>query len=126
MMNCVNSPFIIHHSITRHERKHHQSQIIYIRIEYNQCLQRKQLLRSGTAIGALVCEAEYAESKPDFMHKLAIAQKEVNESDYWIALLFQSGYIDATLFAALTRDIKEIRRILNSIILTTKQRIGKS
>jgi four helix bundle protein len=54
----------------------------------------KQLLRSGTAIGAMVREAEQAESKLDFIHKLAIAQKEANETDYWIILLFKSGYID--------------------------------
>lgn len=48
----------------------------------------KQLLRNGTAIGALVREAEHAESKLDFIHKLAIAQKEANESDYWLKLLF--------------------------------------
>ena len=54
----------------------------------------KQLLRSGTAIGALVREAEHAESKADFIHKMAIAQKEANETDYWIELLFQSAYID--------------------------------
>lgn len=86
----------------------------------------KQLLRSGTSVGAMVCEAEYAESKADFIHKLAIAQKEVNEADYWISLLFQSGYLDSTLFSSLGKDISEIRRILNSIILTTTQRIGKS
>ena len=51
----------------------------------------KQLLRSGTSIGAMVREAEHAESKADFIHKMAIAQKEANETDYWIELLFKSG-----------------------------------
>lgn len=55
----------------------------------------KQLLRSGTAIGALVREAEHAESKADFIHKMAIAQKEANETDYWIELLFQSDYLNS-------------------------------
>ena len=54
----------------------------------------KQLLRSGTAIGALVRESEQAESKLDFIHKLAIAQKEANETDYWLELLFQSEYLN--------------------------------
>jgi len=54
----------------------------------------RQLLRSGTAIGALVREAEQAESRADFIHKMAIALKEANESVYWIDLLNQSGYID--------------------------------
>jgi four helix bundle protein len=85
----------------------------------------KQLLRSGTAIGALVCEAEQAESKLDFIHKLAIAQKEANETDYWLDLLFQSEYLNETQFQSLKKDIIEINKILASIIITTKQRIGK-
>jgi four helix bundle protein len=85
----------------------------------------KQLLRSGTAIGALVREAEQAESKMDFIHKLAIAQKEANETDYWLELLFQSEYLNETQFQSLKNDIIEINKILASIIITTKQRIGK-
>jgi four helix bundle protein len=54
----------------------------------------KQVLRSGTAIGALTREAEQAESRADFIHKLAIALKEANETEYWLDLLFQSAYID--------------------------------
>ena len=54
----------------------------------------KQLLRSGTAIGALVREAEQAESKLDFIHKLAIAQKEANETEYWLELLHKSDYLN--------------------------------
>ncbi len=53
----------------------------------------KQLLRSGTALGALIREAEHAESKMDFVHKMAIAQKEANETDYWIELLYHSEYL---------------------------------
>ncbi|WP_162126427.1 four helix bundle protein [Flavobacterium phycosphaerae] len=85
----------------------------------------KQLLRSGTSIGALVRESEQAESKLDFIHKLAIAQKEANESDYWVELLFQSGYLNETQFQSVKNDIVEINKILASIIISTKQRIGK-
>lgn len=85
----------------------------------------KQLLRSGTSVGALVREAEQAESKLDFIHKLAIAQKEANESDYWLELLFQSEYLNDHQFQSLKDDIIEINKILASIIITTKQRIGK-
>lgn len=53
----------------------------------------KQLLRSGTAIGASVRESEQAQSRADFVHKLSISLKEANETDYWIELLFQSGYL---------------------------------
>ncbi len=85
----------------------------------------KQLLRSGTVIGALVREAEQAESKLDFIHKLAIAQKEANESYYWLELLYQSEYLNETQFQSLKSDIIEINKILASIIITTKQKIGK-
>lgn len=85
----------------------------------------KQLLRSGTSVGALVREAEQAESKLDFIHKLAIAQKEANESDYWLELLFKSEYLNDAQFESLKEDIIEINKILASIIITTKQRIGK-
>ncbi|MGP8215718.1 MAG: four helix bundle protein [Bacteroidia bacterium] len=81
----------------------------------------KQLLRSGTAIGALVREAEQAESKPDFIHKLAVAQKEANETDYWIILLFKSGYIDEKQFNSISSDISELNKLLASIIITSKQ-----
>ena len=73
----------------------------------------------------MVREAEQAESKLDFIHKLAIAQKEANETDYWLELLFQSDYLNETQFQSLKNDIIEINKILASIIITTKQRIGK-
>jgi four helix bundle protein len=73
----------------------------------------------------LVREAEQAESKLDFIHKLAIAQKEANENDYWLALLFQSAYLNELQFRSLKKDIIEINKILASIIITTKQKIGK-
>ncbi|MFN8325350.1 MAG: four helix bundle protein [Flavobacteriaceae bacterium] len=85
----------------------------------------KQLLRSGTSVGTLVRESEQAESKLDFIHKLAIAQKEANDSDYWLELLYQSEYLDETQFQSLKLDIVEINKILASIIITTKQKIGK-
>jgi four helix bundle protein len=91
----------------------------------NEYVLSKQLLRSGTAIGALVRESEQAESKLDFIHKLAIAQKEANESDYWLELLFQSDYLNEVQFQSLKLDIVEINKILASIIITTKQKIGK-
>ena len=83
------------------------------------------MLRSGTAIGALVRESEHAESKADFIHKLAIAQKEANESDYWIELLFQSEFLNENQFQSLNSDLAEINKILASIIITTKQNLKK-
>ena len=81
----------------------------------------KQLLRSGTAVGALIREAEQAESKADFIHKMAIAQKEASETDYWIELLYQSDYIDVKIYESIFVDINEIRKLLASIIITSKQ-----
>jgi len=80
----------------------------------------KQLLRSGTAIGALVRESEHAESKADFVHKLSIALKEANESDYWIELLFRSGYLAESEYQSLFSDLDEIIRLLVSIVKTSK------
>ncbi len=83
----------------------------------------KQLIRSGTAIGALVKEAEQAESKKDFIHKLSIGLKEANETEYWLELLHQSGYLDETGFNSLSSDLKELLKLLTSIIKTSKNRL---
>lgn len=80
----------------------------------------KQLLRSGTAIGALVKEAINAESKADFIHKLGIAQKECGESIYWIELLKETEYIKDNEFDTIYNDATELLKILRSIIITSK------
>lgn len=82
----------------------------------------KQLLRSGTSIGAMVRESEHAESKSDFIHKLAIAQKEANETDYWIELLFRSNYIDKDDHEIRLVLLLEIRKLLSSILISSKKR----
>ena len=81
----------------------------------------KQLLRSGTAIGALVREAEHAESKADFIHKLAIAQKEANETTYWIDLLYEAEYLKQNLYKSYFGDIQELNKILAAILITSKK-----
>jgi four helix bundle protein len=70
------------------------------------CIMSKQLLRSGTAIGALVREAEQAESKADFIHKLAIALKEANETEYWILLLCETNYLTLQQGESILKDLK--------------------
>ena len=80
----------------------------------------KQLLRSGTAIGALVREAEHAQSRADFIHKMNISLKEANETEYWLMLLKDSGYIDEISFLSIHKDCDELIRLLVSIIKTTK------
>ena len=80
----------------------------------------KQILRSGTSIGALVREGEQAESKADFIHKLAISLKEANETDYWLNILRDTNYIDKKMFDSVDKDCLELVAILTSIIKTTK------
>lgn len=80
----------------------------------------KQLLRSGTAIGALVREAEQGESKADFIHKLAIALKEANETEYWLELLHQTEYLEQKAFESIHNDNVELLKLLTSIIKTSK------
>lgn len=84
----------------------------------------KQLLRSGTAVGALVREAEHAESKSDFKHKMSIAQKEINESLYWLELLKETSYLTNEQFQSINADAVEIIKLLTSIIKTTKTNIN--
>ncbi|NOT38806.1 MAG: four helix bundle protein [Saprospiraceae bacterium] len=80
----------------------------------------KQLLRSGTAVGALIREAEHAESKHDFKHKIAIAQKEINETLYWLELLNETKYLNSEQFTSMHKDAEELIRIITSILKTTK------
>ena len=94
-------------------------------VEKKEFVLSKQLLRSGTSVGALVRESEHAESKADFIHKMAIAQKEANESEYWIELLFQSGYLSQDQYQSIVDDINELQKILTSIIITIKSKNKK-
>ena len=80
----------------------------------------KQLLRSGTSVGAMVREAEHAETKPDFIHKMAIAQKEINETLYWLELLSETNFLTKEQFESLNSDAVELIRLITSIIKSTK------
>jgi len=82
----------------------------------------KQTLRSGTSVGAMVREAEHSESKADFIHKLAIAQKEINETLYWLELLKVTEYISDKEFESINADAVEIIKILTSSIKTAKSK----
>lgn len=94
----------------------------YLSTEKKEFVLSRQLLRSGTAIGALVREAEQAESKADFIHKMSIGLKEANETEYWIDLLNASDYLEQDQFQNFKKDIKEILKLLVSIIKTSKQK----
>jgi four helix bundle protein len=89
--------------------------------EKKEFVMSKQLLRCGTSIGANIREAEYAQSKADFINKLSIALKEANEADYWIELLHISGYINLEDFQKTKQKVSEQLRLLTSIINTSKQ-----
>ena len=80
----------------------------------------KQILRSGTSIGANVNESQSAESKSDFVHKLGISAKEFRETIYWLNLLKDSNYLNKEICENYIKDAEEILKILNSIILTSK------
>ena len=82
----------------------------------------KQLLRSGTSVGANIREAQNAQSKADFIHKLAISQKECDESCYWLELLVKAKYIEENKYDELHKQATSILKIIRSSILTTKQR----
>ncbi len=81
----------------------------------------KQVLRSGTSIGANAKEADHAQSKADFYAKMYIAYKEANETEYWLELLHESGYIDKDAFDSIYSDCKEIIKILASITKNQKK-----
>jgi len=85
----------------------------------------KQLLRSGTAIGALIREAEHAESKADFLHKMNIALKEANETSYWLLLLFKGNYISEDLYVSYNEDCLVLVKLLASIVKTTKANLNR-
>lgn len=92
----------------------------YLCDEKKEYILSKQLLRSGTSVGANVKEAINGQSKADFYAKMYIAYKEANESEYWLELLFESGYINQEAFNSIYADCKELIKILTSITKTQK------
>ena len=97
-------------------------QLYKLLVDKKEYVLSKQILRSGTSIGANIHEAVGGESKKDFIHKLGIAVKEARETSYWLNLLKDSDYLDSDEFNHLNNLCDELIRILNSIILTTKER----
>ncbi len=80
----------------------------------------KQVLRSGTAIGALIRESEFAASKADFINKLTISLKEANETEYWLMLLRDKDYLEKENFEILQAECKELIAMLVKSIKTSK------
>ena len=95
----------------------------YLTQEQKEFVLSKQALRSGTSIGALVKEAEHAQSLADFCSKMNIALKEANETEYWLMLLKDSEYIDEKAYTSIHSDCSELIKLLASIVKTTKEKL---
>jgi len=93
----------------------------FLSSEQREFVLSKQMLRSGTGIGALIREAEHAESRADFIHKMNIALKEANETEYWLTLLHDSEFINDNSFNSIVTDCQELIKMLISIIKTSKK-----
>jgi len=93
----------------------------YLANEKKEYVLSKQVLRSGTSVGALIAEAKYGQSKADFVNKLQISLKEANETQYWIRLLKDCDYLSDKMFQNIIEDIEELIKILISSINTTKK-----
>lgn len=81
----------------------------------------KQVLRSGTAVGALIREAEFGQSRADFTNKMSIALKEANETDYWLNLLKDTDYLNENMFQSISQDCIELIKLLVATVKTTKK-----
>ncbi len=96
----------------------------YVSTNKNEYVISKQVLRSGTSIGAMVEEANQAKSKADFIHKLAIANKEANETHYWLRLIKDTELVGIDILPLLN-DCEELMKLLTAIIKSTKQNQSK-
>ena len=95
----------------------------YLKKEYGEYIISHQLIRSGTSIGAIIREAEHAESTKDFIHKLNIGLKEANESKYWLDLLFATEFLSQKMYESLNNDCVELLKILIASVKTNKLKI---
>ena len=112
-------------SVLRHKSKEFAKQIVFLcrdtKARAKESVMTNQLLRSATSIGANIHEAQYAQGKKDFISKLEIAQKEYFETEYWLELLFETGYIEESEYRPLQNQCGAIRRILISSLNTAKE-----
>jgi four helix bundle protein len=89
--------------------------------EHQEFVLSKQVLKSGTSIGALIREAEYGISRPDFRNKMSIALKEANETEYWLSILRDTEHINDKLFESLSSDCVELIKTLIATVKTTQE-----
>ncbi|MBL8007300.1 MAG: four helix bundle protein [Ignavibacteria bacterium] len=95
----------------------------YLNKEQKEYCLSKQILRSGTSIGAIVEEASGGQSQKDFLSKLSIAYKEARESRYWLRILHDTNYINSEIFKSLFNDSEELLKIISKIQTTTKENL---
>ena len=116
------------HSIMRDKAKGFAKEIVIlcreIKSTHRETVLTNQLLRSGTSIGANIHEAQYAQGTRDFISKLEIALKECYETEYWLELLFETGYLSENKYKPLRNDCGGIRRMLISSITTLKSKLS--
>jgi len=93
----------------------------HLQNEKKEYIMSKQLLRSGTAVGALVAESKYAQSKADFINKLYVSLKEANETKYWLRLLKDCNYLNDNMAKSMINDIEGMIKMLSSSIKTSKE-----
>ena len=93
--------------------------------KYKEYVQSKQIYRSGTSIGANVRESKHAQSDADFLSKMSIAYKEADETDFWLNLLHDNGYLNDEQFNSMKQDIDRILKILTSIVRTLNEKVKK-
>ena len=114
-------------SVLRDRSKEFAKQIVVlcrlIKQEHRESVLTNQLLRSGTSIGANIHEAQYAQGTKDYISKFEISLKEAYETEYWLELLFETGYIDEQTYRPIQNDCGAIRRMLISSIKTMKEKI---
>ena len=87
----------------------------YLREEKREYVLSRQVLRSGTSIGANISEAQRGQSRADFYSKMCIAQKEAIETEYWLRLLYEGEYLSGREFESITRDLNEVLSLLHAI-----------
>ena len=92
----------------------------YLTKEYGEYVLSKQLLRSGTSIGANVHEGKNAQSRPDFTTKMNIALKEATETEYWIDLLYEARFINEQEYLSISNDCERLKAVLIKIVKATK------
>jgi four helix bundle protein len=97
----------------------------YLQSEKKEYVLSKQVIRSGTAISAMIREAEFGQSRADFINKMSIALKEANETDYWLSLLKDTKYIKEKPYESMNTDCKELIAMLVSTIKTAKNNGNK-